>query len=166
MCEDTGHDARAREDVYELVAVAVAEHVGNPAADAADHSLKPVFSGDSRSLFFQSWASDFNNRDFNNSSDVFALDLTALPGGNGQSNTNAAVFSVQYFPTGIFNPRPTLTWPVAAGNVYQVQFKTNLTDAVWQNLDAGVNTTGGNGYVSDPSPAATGQRFYRVISTQ
>ena len=132
---------------------------------AADRSLKPVFSGDSRSLFFQSWAPDINNRDFNNSCDIFALDLTTLPGSNGQSNTNAAVFSVQFFPTGIFNPRLTLTWPLAAGKIYQVQFKTNLTDAVWQNLTADINFVGGTGYVSDPSPMTTGQRFYRIVSS-
>ena len=134
---------------------------------AADRSLKPVFSGDSRSLFFQSWASDINNRDFNNSCDIFALDLTALPltDSNGQNGTNATEFSVQFFPAGSFNSQPTLAWPLAAGNVYQVQFKTNLTDAVWQNLAAGLNFFGGVGYASDPSPATTSQRFYHVFFT-
>ncbi len=138
---------------------------GNSAA--ADRSLKPMFSGDSQSLFFQSWAPDINGNDFNNSSDIFALDLTALPltDSNGPSGTNAAVFYAQFFPTGIFNSNPTLTWPLAAGKVYQVQFKTNLTDAVWQNLPADITVTGGMGYVSDPTPATTGQRFYRVVSS-
>jgi len=138
---------------------------GNSAA--ADRSLKPVFSGDSRTLFFQSWAPDINSHDFNNGSDVFALDLTSLPltGTNSLGTTNAAVFSVQFFPTGIFNSNPTLTWPLAAGKVYQVQFKTNLTDAVWQNLPADVTVSGGTGYVSDPAPAMTGQRFYRIVSS-
>ena len=139
---------------------------GNSAA--SDRSLKPIFSGDSQSLFFQSWAPDINGNDFNNCSDIFALDLTALPltGTNGPGGTNnAAVFYAQFFPTGIFNSNPTLTWPLAAGKVYQVQFKTNLTDAVWQNLPADITVTGGTGYVSDPTPVTTGQRFYRVVSS-
>jgi Tol biopolymer transport system component len=133
---------------------------------ATDRSLKPIFSGDSQTLFFQSWAPDINGNDFNNGSDIFALDLTALPltGTNGSGGTNAAVFYAQFFPTGIFNSQPTLTWPLAAGKVYQVQFKTNLTDAVWQNLPADITVTGGTGYVSDPTPTAPGQRFYRVVS--
>ena len=88
-----------------------------------------------------------------------------MTGSNGPSGTNAAVFSVQLFPAGIFNSQPTLTWPLAAGKVYQLQFKTNLTDAVWQNLTADINVFGGTGYVSDPSPAMTGQRFYRIVSS-
>jgi len=40
----------------------------------ANHiSSAPVFSGSGRTLFFQSWASDLRNGDFNQSSDVFAL---------------------------------------------------------------------------------------------
>ena len=134
---------------------------------AADRSLRPVFSADSRSLFFQSWAPDLNSHDFNNGSDIFALDLTALPltGTNSLNGTNGAVFSVQFFPSGILSSNPTLAWPLAAGKVYQVQFKTNLTDAVWQNLPVNMNVSGGTGYVSDPSPPGAGQRFYRIVST-
>jgi Tol biopolymer transport system component len=137
---------------------------GNP---AADRSLKPVFSGDSRSLFFQSWAPDINSHDFNNASDLFELDLTDLPltGTNGLGGNPAGAFSVQLFPTGIFNTNPTLTWPLAAGRVYHVQFKTNLTDAIWQNLPADLNVSGGTGYVSDPAPMTTGPRFYRINSS-
>ena len=50
---------------------------GSSTAD--DRSLNPVFSADGRTLFFQSWASDLSSNDFNNGSDLFALDLTALP---------------------------------------------------------------------------------------
>lgn len=137
---------------------------GNP---AADRSLQPVFSGDSRTLFFQSWAPDIDSHDFNNGSDIFALDLTDLPltGANGPGGTNAAVFSVQFFPTGVFNFNPSLAWPLAAGKVYEVQFTTNLTNPVWQNLPADITVSGGTGYVSDPTPMTTGQRFYRIVSS-
>jgi hypothetical protein len=61
---------------------------GNSTAD--DRSLKPVFSSDSQTLFFQSWASDLSASDCNSDSDIFALDLTALPvtgpGGGGSTN--------------------------------------------------------------------------------
>jgi hypothetical protein len=133
---------------------------------ATDRSLQPVFSGDSQSLFFESWAPDLNDHDFNNDSDIFALDLTVLPltGTNILGGTNPAVFSVQFFPAGIFNSNPTLTWPLAAGKTYQVQFKTNLSDTVWQNLPDNVVFTGGTGYASDPAPVTAGQRFYRILS--
>jgi dipeptidyl aminopeptidase/acylaminoacyl peptidase len=136
------------------------------ASAATDRSLQPVFSGDSQSLFFESWAQDLTGHDFNNGSDIYALDLTALPltGTNSLSSTNSAVFTAQFFPAGIFNSNPTLTWPLAAGKTYQVQFTTNLTDAVWQNLPDRVVFTGGTGYASDPASAAAGQRFYRILS--
>jgi Tol biopolymer transport system component len=132
---------------------------------ADDRSLKPVFSADGQTLLFQSWASDISGNDFNNGSDIFALDLTALPltGSNGSGATNAAsVFYVQLIPTGIFSSNPVLIWPLAAGKTYQAQFKTNLTDPVWQDLPGDVTFIGATGYVNDPSPA-TGQRFYRIV---
>jgi hypothetical protein len=136
---------------------------GNSTAD--DRSLKPVFSSDGRTLFFQSWASDISGNDYNNGSDIFALDLTALPmtTSNGGGVTNyASVFYVQLVSTGIFNSNPTLTWPLAAGKSYQVQYKTNLTDPVWLNLPGDVTFIGATGYLSDPLPSS-GQRFYRIV---
>lgn len=136
---------------------------GNSTAD--DRSLKPVFSADGRTLFFQSWAADISGNDFNNGSDIFALDLAALPmtTSNGGGATNyASVFYVQLVSTGIFNSNPTLTWPLAAGKSYQVQYKTNLTDPVWLNLPGDVTFIGATGYLSDPLPSS-GQRFYRIV---
>jgi hypothetical protein len=46
---------------------------------AGNRSLKPVFSGDSRLLLFQSWAPDLLAGDFNQASDLFALDLQPPP---------------------------------------------------------------------------------------
>jgi hypothetical protein len=136
---------------------------GNSTAD--DRSLKPVFSSDGRTLFFQSWASDISGNDYNNGSDIFALDLTALPmtTSNGGGATNyASVFYVQLVSTGIFNSNPTLTWPLAAGKSYQVQYKTNLTDPVWLNLPGDVTFIGATGYLNDPL-LSSGQRFYRIV---
>jgi len=139
----------------------------NAAGDstADDRSLKPVFSADGRTLFFQSWASDISGNDYNNGSDIFALDLTALPVttsiGGGATNY-ASVFYAQLIPAGALSPTPAISWPLAAGKSYQVQYKANLTDPVWLNLPGDVTFIGDTGYVSDPSPAP-GQRFYRVV---
>ena len=107
---------------------------GNSAG--ADRSLKPVFSGDSQTLYFQSWASDLSGNDFNNGSDIFALDLALpLPGsGGGGSGGYPSGFYTQLIPAGAAGPNPVVSWPLAAGEAYQVQYKTNLTDAVWLNL--------------------------------
>jgi hypothetical protein len=138
---------------------------GNSTAD--DRSLKPVFSSDSQTLFFHSWASDLSASDCNSDSDIFALDLTALPvtgpGGGGSTNS-ASVFYAQLIPAGTFSPNPAISWPLASGKSYQVQFKTNLTDSVWLNLPGNLTFIGDTGYVSDPSPAP-GQRFYRIVLT-
>jgi hypothetical protein len=139
---------------------------GNSTAD--DRSLKPVFSADDRTLFFQSWASDITGSDYNKSSDIFALDLTALPmttsTGDGGATNYAPVFYAQLIPSGAFSSNPTLTWPLAAGKSYQAQYKTNLTDPDWLTLPGDVTFIGATGYLNDPLPSS-GQRFYRIVLT-
>jgi len=134
-------------------------------ASAADRSLNPVFSADGRTLFFQSWASDISGNDFNDSSDLFALNLTALPltTGNGGGATNAASgFFAQLIPAGASNSDPVLSWPLASGKSYQVQYKTNLTDAVWLPLPGDATFIGDTGWFNDALPSP-GQRFYRIV---
>jgi Tol biopolymer transport system component len=136
----------------------------NTAGDstANSYSLRPVFSADGRTLFFQSWASDLAGNDFNNGSDIFALDLTALPVTiSGGGSTNASVFYAQFFPAGSVTQYPVVSWPLAAGQTYGVQFKNNLTDPVWQNLSGNITFIGDTGYLNDQSPAPN-QRFYRI----
>jgi Tol biopolymer transport system component len=137
---------------------------GNSSAD--DRSLKPVFSSDSQTLYFQSWASDMSGNDFNNDSDIFALDLALpLPGSGGGGSTNSVSGPyAQLIPAGTFGPNPVISWPLASGESYQVQFKTNLTDSVWLNLPGNAAFIGASGYFGDPSPAP-GQRFYRIVLT-
>ena len=136
---------------------------GNSAG--ADRSLKPVFSGDSQTLYFQSWASDLSGNDYNNGSDIFAVDLALpLPGSGGGSGGSGSGPYAQLIPVGSVGPNPVISWPLAAGEAYQVQYKTNLTDAVWLNLPGNAVFIGPAGYISDSSPAP-GQRFYRIIST-
>ena len=133
------------------------------ASTANSYSLRPVFSAEGRTLFFQSWASDLAGNDFNNGSDIFALDLTALPVTiPGGGSTNSSVFYAQLFPAGLVTQYPVVSWPLAAGQTYGVQFKTNLTDPVWQNLSGNITFIGDTGYLSDQSPAPN-QRFYRIL---
>jgi hypothetical protein len=131
---------------------------------ANDRSLKPVFSGDGQTLFFQSWASDMAGNDFNNGSDLFALDLASFPGGAGTINPGT-VFFAQFLPSGGFGQNgqgPLISWPFVSGKTYQVQFKNDLSDSVWQDLPGNITFIGDTGYVSDFSPSPD-KRFYRII---
>jgi hypothetical protein len=139
-------------------------------ASADDRSLKPVFSADGRTLFFQSWASDLSGNDFSSGSDIFALDLTALPmttdtGGGGATNAETGFVAQLNLPaSGASNAVPVLSWPLASGKSYQVQFKTNLTDAVWLPLPGDATFIGATGWFNDALPSP-GQRFYRIVLT-
>lgn len=137
---------------------------GSSAAD--DRSLKPVFSSDGQTLFFQSWASDITGGDFNNGSDIFALDLTALPlttaTGGGSTNSAPSACYARIVPAGVLSPNPAVGWSLAAGESYQVQYKANLSDPVWLTLPGNVTYVGASGFLSDLAPAP-GQRFYRVV---
>jgi len=135
-------------------------------SSAADRSLKPVFSGDGQTLYFQSWASDMSGNDFNSGSDIFALDLALpLPGssGGGSGGSGPGPYA-QLIPAGTFGSNPVISWPLASGEAYQVQFKTNLTDPVWLNLPGNAAFIGPTGYFGEPLPAP-GQRFYRIVLT-
>jgi hypothetical protein len=65
---------------------------------------------------------------------------------------------------GVVSPNVAVSWPLAAGAAYEVQYKTNLTDTVWQVLAGPPAFIGSTGYINDPSPAAN-QRFYRIVQT-
>ena len=130
--------------------LATASRFGNWAGD--NRSTQGFFSGDSRTLVFQSTASDLIAGALNNSVDVFALQLYP---------TNAPSFVVQI--GGAAGMPFSLSWPVAAGKTYEVQFKNSLDDPAWQTLSASLTIVGGTGYAVDPAPG-TGQRFYRIVS--
>ncbi len=122
---------------------------------ANSEALAPQFSGDGQTLFFQSWASDLVASDFNQDRDLFSLKLyTADP-------TGTFVGQIVFSPGG--GQGPTLTWPAAAGKTYVLQYKKNVTDPFWQNLNATVTVNGNQASATDPT-ADPGQRFYRVIA--
>jgi hypothetical protein len=55
-----------------------------------------------------------------------------------------------------------LTWPAVAGQTYQIEFKTNLTDPAWTPLGSPLTGTGGSLTLTNnfgPAP----QRFFRLL---
>jgi hypothetical protein len=102
---------------------------------------------------FQSAASDLATNDLNRVTGLFAFNLYAAG--------MIANFYVQVTAGTPSNPYPTLTWPVLSGKTYQVLFKNNLTDPVWQTVPGMVTILGGTGYFTDFAPV-TGQKFYQI----
>jgi len=139
------------------------DQTGNGAAN--NRSLNPVFSGDGLTLVFQSAASDLTANDFNNSGDLFSFDLIALPGtglGGSTATNTAPVFYTQLSLPGVSSSYPVLSWPLVSGQSYHAQFKDNLTDPSWQDVNGSIIFIGGTGYINDHSPSAS-QRFYRIV---
>jgi Tol biopolymer transport system component len=115
-------------------------------ASGDNRSLTPVFSGDGRTLVFASWASNLAADDFNHFSDLFAfafLYVNVTLGAPGQG--------------------PTISWPYVSGHNYQVEYKNNLNDSVWQQVNGTININGNQASLTDPAPASS-QRFYRVVA--
>jgi uncharacterized repeat protein (TIGR03803 family) len=56
-----------------------------------------------------------------------------------------------------------LTWSAAAGQIYQLQYKTDLSSTNWINLGGPVTAAGSAMTVSDTIIPGAGQRFYRVV---
>ena len=121
---------------------------------ANNRSGYPVFSGDSQTVVFQSWASDLAPQDFNQSGDVFALKLATS--GTNQTFSSELVF----LPAA--GGLPTLVWPAQPGTSYRVQFKDDLGDPVWQDLFGSISVVGDHAYASDLLPG-NGKRFYRIV---
>ena len=116
-------------------------------------SFAPQFSGDGRTVVFQTWASDLVPGDYNQSGDLVAVKIA--------TSNPTPVFAGQIVFAPGSGQSPTLTWPAVSGASYQVQFKDSLTDSTWQPLNGNVWVAGGSGYATDLAPSAS-QRFYRV----
>jgi Tol biopolymer transport system component len=122
---------------------------------AQNGSFSPVFSGDSRSLLFATWASDLVTRDFNNSLDLFLLSLV--------SSEEITPFAVSVSPNSPSNGGNRLNWTVVPGKTYQVLFKNTLSDTVWQPLNTPISALGSQATVRDTSTSASA-RFYRIVA--
>ena len=119
---------------------------------ADSRSTVPVFSGDSRTLFFRSWASALVPNDFNQNADIFAYNL--------YPSNSIAPFAVQVLPSA--SSSAVLTWLAAPGRTYTVLAKSNLLDPSWQTSTGRMTFVGNRAYFAETAPAAP-QRFYRVI---
>jgi hypothetical protein len=135
-------------------------YLGDYAGDYA--SLAPAFTGAGQTVVFQSFASDLTTNDFN-SGGAFVLQLASTNAVSG--STNATPFymgQIIYVPgSAQSGVGPTLTWTATAGNSYQVLYKDNLTDPVWQPLNGSVTIVGSQGQAVDFVPA-TDHRFYLI----
>jgi len=122
---------------------------------ANSRSRSPAFSGDSQTLVFPSWASDLTAGNFNESEDLFALTLYG------------SIVPVPFVGQIIFAPgsglTPLLTWPASVGTNFLVQFKNDLADPAWQNLNVEITVAGNHAYATDLVPGS-GRRFYRIVS--
>lgn len=57
----------------------------------------------------------------------------------------------------------TLTWSAAAGQTYQLQYKTSLSSTTWINLGNPVTASNSTVTVTDTIVPGPAQRFYRVV---
>ena len=135
-------------------------------SSANSWSLLPVFSGDGGTLVFESYDSNLPGPGYNEWSAIWAFDLSSFPvvvgsGGSGTGSSNSE-FYVQLVPANSTTPYPGLSWPLSPGNSYQVQFKNDLSDTNWQNVDGSIIFVGGTAQINDLSPSPD-RRFYRVV---
>jgi hypothetical protein len=119
---------------------------GNIASSPGDNtrSSVPFFSGNGRTLVFRSYAPNVAPNDFNHYDDVVAFQ---------------SLYATIIETNGI---NPSITWPAAPGKTFRVEYKNDLTDALWQNVPAPVSILNNVGSITDPTPAP-GRRFYRVV---
>lgn len=112
-----------------------------------DHSFRARFSADGQTLLFQSWASDIVANDFNSSGDVLAQ----------------AIFTTVILPAANSGEAPWFYWPLVPGNNYDVQFKSGLSDLIWQTATGTMTNLANKVWFQDGSATNT-QRFYRIRS--
>lgn len=140
-----------------------ASAAGNRTAN--NRSAAPLFSADGQTLVFTSWASDLLPQDFNPQSDVFQLSLAgAYGGGNpgGGAGTNV-ITGLQMLSAPVGNALPAFTWTAQSGSFYHLQYKNDLNDPMWHDLNGSASVMGGVGTAYDANPSVS-NRFYRVIS--
>ena len=118
-------------------------------------SSSPVFSGDSQTLMFASWAPDLVAGDFNHTSDLFAMILV--------SSTAIVPFAVSVSAAPGATGGNWLNWSVEAGRAYRVLFKNDLSDSIWQTLNAPISIVGDRASARDNSVSASA-RFYRIVA--
>lgn len=115
------------------------------ASTANNFSESPVFSGDGRTLVFNSLAGDLVAGDYNQEEDVFAY---ALLYANVSADNSGNV---------------TVDWPTAPGQSFTVQYTEGLGVPAWQTCTGTIITNGNRAHLTDPMGNSQ-SRFYRVVS--
>ena len=166
----TGNDTNGVPNIFlydslsGTTALVTASPIGNVPANG--RSLNPVFSGDGRTLVWESWANNLAGQDFNEWCNLYSLQsfATNSAGAAGQPFAISAFGVSSLAGLGSSASASTLVWPASASATYQVEFTTNLNNPQWQPLPNSVEIIGTEGYLLDPAPNNS-QRFYRVTES-
>lgn len=131
-------------------------------ATANYESISPIFTGNGQTVAFQSGASDLIANDFNQGVDAFIVQINSTDPISGSTNP-PPVFAGELIYSPSSGRNPTLTWPTFSGAGYLVQYKDELTDTNWQNVDGSIVIVGGQAAITDLAPNPT-NRFYRILA--
>lgn len=124
------------------------------AAAGRSDALYPTLSADGRAIAFQSFDGDLVTGDANNRTDIFFVDLA-------QNAVGAFRISAVRLST---DGKVTLEWSANTGLGYRVQFKNSLEEPDWKELPDPPAVNNGVAIWKEPTPASSGQRFYRVAA--
>ena len=91
---------------------------------------------------------------FQNNPSYFGLDDIAV--------NPISVPPPQFQSVTLTNGTISFSWSAQAGQLYQVQYTTNLTQIYWTNLGGVLSTTSSSITITDAT-AASAQRFYRIV---
>ncbi len=72
-------------------------------------------------------------------------------------------FSPRFQSIAVSNGLATLSWSAQASRTYRVQYKTNFTDAAWNDLNGDVAASGESAEKQDTTLGDARQRFYRIV---
>ncbi len=108
------------------------------------------------------WTSDGSYVDTTNTFTVRVTDNGLPPLSDAKSFTVKVVPLPMIEAVSVTNDTVIMTWSAIAGQGYRLQYRTNVGDAIWNDLAPDVTATGPNATATD-APGAVSQRFYRVL---
>src|SRR6185295_17950382 len=63
----------------------------------------------------------------------------------------------------IFGNTATLTWNAIPNTTYRAQYKTNLSNVIWETFGPQITATNSVGTATDAFSSTVPQRFYRIM---
>ena len=129
-------------------------------------SVEPIFTGDGQTIVFQSFATDLITNNFNLGGDLYIVSLSSTNASLNPTNTPPFNITQLVYPSASGSgsstgSSPMFTWPITPGLNYEVLYKDNLTDPLWQVLNSGVTIVGSQGQATDFAPNSS-HRFYQI----